>query len=270
MSTAAPEGPAPRVMHAAEREKLILSFLDGQGMVAFRELERRMQTPPATLRRDLDRLAKTGAITRVRGGAKLERAPTYDHHSLAPVHQRMTEYAEQKRAIGRKAASLCQPGEALMIDGGSTTLQMCAHLDGLNLQVLTNSLYIVSALLPQEGTRVLVPGGTMFREQNIILAPMGEDTMPLFHAPRLFMGVAAVGAAGLMQADTLLVAAQRRFIERAEQVIVLVDSSKFTGSSGAVVCSLDKITTIVTDAGISDAHAQMFERAGIELLIAGE
>jgi DeoR family ulaG and ulaABCDEF operon transcriptional repressor len=74
------------------------------------------------------------------------------------------------------------------IDGGSTTLQMCPHLAGLDLQVLTNSLHIVSALLPQPDTRVLAPAGTVFREQNIILSAEGEDRMPRFHAPKLFMG----------------------------------------------------------------------------------
>ncbi len=83
-----------------------------------------------------------------------------------------------------------------MIDGGSTTLQMCRHLEGKNLQVLTNSLHIVSALLSQTGTRISVPGGAVFREQNIILSASGDDLMPRFHAPQLFMGAAAVGAAG--------------------------------------------------------------------------
>lgn len=257
-------------MHAAEREKLILSLLDGQGTVAFRELERRLQASPATLRRDLDRLAKEGAIVRVRGGAQRSGGADSGPAPLAgvPFHENINKHAAAKRAIGRRAAELCAPGEGVMIDGGSTTLQMCPHLDGLNLQVLTNSLHIVSALLDQVGTRVLVPGGTLFREQNIILSPSGEDTMPLFHGPKLFIGAQAVGGAGLMQADTLLVAAERRLIERAERVIVLVDSSKFSGPSGAVVCPLDHIDVLVTDAGIGDADAQRIEHEGIELIVA--
>lgn len=92
--------------------------------------------------------------------------------------------------------------------------------------------------------------------------------MPRFHAPKLFMGAAALGAQGLMQADVVLVAAERRLIERAEEIIVLVDSSKFHGSSGHVVCDLAEIDTIVTDAGISTAQRKMIESAGIRLIIA--
>jgi DeoR family ulaG and ulaABCDEF operon transcriptional repressor len=156
----------------------------------------------------------------------------------------------------------------VIIDGGSTTLQMCPHLDGLGLQVLTNSLHIVSALLPQGGTRITVPGGSVFREQNIILAAAGDDLMPRFHAPKLFMGAAAVGAQGVMQADIVLVAAERRLIERAEKVILLVDSSKFAGPSGHVVCGLDEVDTIVTDDGLSESHRALLRKAGVQLIVA--
>ena len=155
-----------------------------------------------------------------------------------------------------------------MIDGGSTTLQMCQHLAGLNLQVLTNSLHIVNALLAQDGTRVLVPAGQVFAEQNIVLSAEDEDGMPRFHAPKLFMGAASLGPAGLMQADIVLVAAERRLIGRADSIIVLVDSSKFDGPSGHVVCGLDEINVVVTDPKISTQHAKMLKKAGVELVIA--
>jgi DeoR family ulaG and ulaABCDEF operon transcriptional repressor len=184
-----------------------------------------------------------------------------------PFHENVGLRREQKEAIGRAAAELCAPGEAVMIDGGSTTLQMCPFLDGLNLQVLTNSLHIVLALLGQTGTRISVPGGAVFREQNIILAAAGDDLMPRFYAPKLFMGAAAVGPRGVMQADIVLVAAERRLIERAEAVILMVDSSKFRGSSGNVVCELAEIDTIVTDTGIDDQSAAMVREAGVELRI---
>lgn len=92
--------------------------------------------------------------------------------------------------------------------------------------------------------------------------------MPRFHAPKLFMGAAAVGPQGVMQADVVLVAAERRLIDRAEQVILLVDSSKFTSSSGAIVCGLDEVDVLVTDGGIPDATAAALREAGVEVLVA--
>ena len=258
-------------MHAAERERLILEALRPNGFVTYRDLENQLDASPATIRRDLTRLEGEGRIARVHGGAKL---PDEDRpealHSLigTPFDQAITLNLSAKQAIGRAAAALCEPGEGIMIDGGTTTLQMCPHLAGLDLQVLTNSLHIVNALLPQTGTRILLPSGSVFREQNIILAPSGEDSMPRFHAPKLFMGAAAVGPQGVMQADVVLVAAERRLMDRAEQVILLVDSSKFQSSSGAIVCGLDEVDMIITDDGIGDDMRRAVSAAGVRLVIA--
>lgn len=260
-------------MHAAEREALILDVLNRAGFVTYRDLEARLDASPATIRRDLTRLEGAGRIQRVHGGAKLcagEQAGVDRTIALrgTPFDLAITQNLARKQAIGRAAAALCEPGEAIMIDGGTTTLQMCPHLAGLDCQVLTNSLHIVNALLPQEGTRILLPSGALFREQNIILAPAGEDSMPRFHAPKLFMGAAAVGPKGVMQQDVILVSAERRLIDRAEEVILLVDSSKFVSSSGAIVCGLDEVDVLVTDNGIDPAQATALDRAGIRLIVA--
>src|SRR6185312_3625171 len=118
------------------------------------------------------------------------------------------------------------------------------------------------------GTRLLVPAGQVFPEQSIILSAAGDDGMPRFHAPKLFMGAAALGPVGLMQADVILVAAERRLIDRAKEIIVLVDSSKFDGPSGHVVCPLEEIDVVVTDEGISSEHSKMLAKAGVKLIIA--
>lgn len=258
-------------MHAETRERMILAMLEPSGFVTYRDLEKALDASPATIRRDLSRLEAQGRLLRVHGGAKLvpEGDPARHGHLLGtPFDQAITQHLAAKQAIGRAAAALCQPGEGIMIDGGTTTLQMCPHLAGLDCQVLTNSLHIVNALLPQPGTRLLVPSGAIFREQNIILAPSGEDSMPRFHAPKLFMGAAAVGAQGVMQQDVVLVAAERRLIDRAEQVVLLVDSSKFGDTSGAIVCGLDEVDVVITDAGISDQARAMVAAAGPQLIIA--
>ena len=258
-------------MHAAEREQLILQALAVTGFVTYRDLERALEASPATIRRDLSRLERERRIVRVHGGAKLPgEEPDQTNHRLlgTPFDQSITQNLAAKQAIGLAAAALCEPGEGIMVDGGTTTLQMCPHLAGLGCQVLTNSLHIVNALLPQDGTHILVPSGSIFREQNIILAPAGEESMPRFHAPKLFMGAAAIGPQGIMQADVVLVSAERRLIDRAEQVILLADSSKFGGSSGAIVCELDEIDVLVTDSGIAPEMAAMIRAADVRLIIA--
>jgi DeoR family transcriptional regulator, ulaG and ulaABCDEF operon transcriptional repressor len=258
-------------MHVNEREILIMHLLSARGFVSFRDLDAQLADSPATIRRDLERLAGEGKLERVRGGAKAAAttanslAPSL-HLAGVPFHENIGLNRSEKEAIGKAAAGLCLSGEGVMIDGGSTTLQMCPHLTDLNLSVLTNSLHIVTALINQAGTRVLVPSGAVFPEQSIILSVFGEDGMPRFHAPKLFMGAASIGPQGLMQDDILLVAAERRLIDRAEEIIVLADSSKFAGASGHVVCGLEEIDVMITDAGISAAALAMMEAAQVRVV----
>lgn len=263
-------------MHSSLREYSILKLVNENGFVPFDEFEAKIKASPATIRRDLEKLSIAKKLIRVRGGAKSIGVTGADGGAFnaqtslsgVPFHVNIEKNRAEKEKIGLAAAQLCVNGEGIMIDGGSTTLQMCPHLLGLNLQVLTNSLHIVAALIGQAGTRILVPSGAVFPEQNIILSVVGDPEMPRFHAPKLFMGAASVGPMGPMQADVVLVASERRLVERAKEIILLVDATKFEGPSGNVVCELSEIDTIITDDRISDKSAKMLENSGVKLIIA--
>ena len=254
-------------MHASQRDVEILRLLKSQGFVSFRQLSGRLEASSATIRRDLERLEAEGRIARVRGGARLADGEP-EHLVGAPFELNRTRYAAEKAAIGRAAAALCRPGEAVIIDGGSTTFQMCAHLAGLELQVLTNSLHIIGELLPQPGTRLAAPGGQIFREQNIILSPFDDDGLARYHAARMFMGAAALGPRGLMQADVVLIQAEQKLLARADQLIVLIDSSKLHASASFVVCDLDAIDVVITDTGITAAETAMLKGHGVDVIVA--
>jgi DeoR family ulaG and ulaABCDEF operon transcriptional repressor len=123
-------------------------------------------------------------------------------------------------------------------------------------------------LLPQPGARVSVPGGAIFREQNIILSPFEDDGINRYHASKLFMGAAAVGAKGLMQADVVLIQAEQKLMDKVDQLIVLVDSSKFRASASFVVCDLDAIDIVITDAGVRDEDIRMLKSHNVEVIVA--
>lgn len=256
----------PKKLHASEREEAIVRLLAARGFISFQDLNAALNASEASLRRDLARLHQRGQIERVHGGVRLPgAAPTLQG---VPFQENVAKHAKAKRAIGLAAARFCEPGEAVIIDGGSTTLQMCPHIAGLGLQVLTNALNIVSALLGQPRTRISMPAGTLFREQNIMLSPYDDDGIGGFQASKLFLGAASVGRRGPMQADTILIQAERRFMKRADKVILLVDSSKFEAPTGHLLCSLEEVHTLITDERITDNQAEFVRRAGVKLLIA--
>ena len=254
------------MMHAEDRERTILAMIEKRGFVSFRELDKRLIASPATVRRDLERLAVAGRIVRVHGGAKMPDAVATGLTGV-PFHENIKKNAAAKAAIGKAAAALCAAGESIIIDGGSTTLQMCPHLEGLELQVVTNSLHIVSALLPQSNTRVYLPAGALFREQNIVLSPFEDDGTAHYRASKMFIGAAGVGPLGLMQTDVILLQAERRLMARASSVVLMVDSSKFRAPAGQVVCELNSISIVITDDEITDADKRIIRRAGSKLVI---
>lgn len=256
-------------MHATERDRIILNLLEEQRFVSFRELSLKLNASAATLRRDLERLQDAGKLKRVRGGAQIGSDSEMNgfHLQGVPFHENVNRNRIAKEAIGKAAAELCKPGEAVIIDGGSTTLQMCPHLEQLKLQVLTNSLHIVSALLQQPGTGVSIPGGVVFREQNIVLDPFSEATTRTFHASRMFVGSAAITRHGLMQSDIILVQAERKLLNLADQLVALMDSSKFAASAAHQLCDLARVHTLITDDGITDDSAKMIEQAGVKLIV---
>jgi DeoR family ulaG and ulaABCDEF operon transcriptional repressor len=256
-------------MHVHDREKLIDEALSSRGFVSFQELCARLDASAATIRRDLERLEKEGRLTRVRGGARAPVLPTQTDHLVGtPFEESRARNVDKKVAIGRAAASLCKKDDAIILDGGTTTFQMCPALRGLDIQVLSNSLYIVNELLRHPSVRVMVPGGAIFREQNIVLSPFDEDGLERYHASKMFMGAAAIGPKGLMQADGVLVQAERKLMERADMLVVLVDSSKFQASASFVLCPLSRIDVVITDKGARREDLAMLKNAKVDVIVA--
>lgn len=254
-------------MHLKQREALILKLLAAREFMTSADIQRCTDASSATVRRDMQRLEHAGRIVRARGGARLV------EHALAtsPTPQLGEDVPSVRAAkanIGRAAAQLCKDGEAIIICGGSTTLHLCPHIAALKLHVFTNSIPVMWALSQQPGTRLSLPSGSLFREQNIILSPFDADGMQEYRAARIFFGAAAIGPYGPMQKDIIVAHADRRLMGRAAQRVLLVHSAKFRADGGHVVCALEELQTIVTDEGLPDRAAQIAERAGVQLIIA--
>ncbi|MGL4404237.1 MAG: DeoR/GlpR transcriptional regulator, partial [Notoacmeibacter sp.] len=123
-------------------------------------------------------------------------------------------------------------------------------------------------LLKHSKNTVLLPGGTIYREQNIILSPFENDVSRNFYAQRMFMGAHAIGQLGIMESDPLLIQAEQKLINQADELVVLVDSSKFHKRSSLILRPLDRIAIMITDDGIDDRSASMIESAGVRLIVA--
>ena len=254
-------------MHESERHRLILSAVQDRPMVTVADLVTLTASSEATIRRDIATLHVQKKLRRVRGGAESVSPPQFVGLAGRPFSVNETLNIAQKRAIARAAADLCQDGEAIIVNGGTTTFQMVHPLSTRRLQVFTNSFPIAEHLLRHSKNTVLLSGGAIYREQNIILSPFDDDGSRHFYARRMFIGCQGLGALGLMEADPLLIQAEQKLINQADELVVLADSTKFARRSSLLLCALSRIHTVVTDDGVTDRDAAMLDAAGVQLIV---
>ena len=251
-----------------ERHNLILKLVEERSIVSVGDLLDLLGASEATIRRDINALAEKGEVKRIRGGAEAVRPRHQPHLVGMPFAMSQDVSVPQKRAIARAAAALIGPGESIIINGGTTTYALVEFLQNSDLDILTNSFPIAAKLLATSRNRITLPGGTIFREQNIVLSPFENDTIESFWGNKLFVGCYGLNRFGMMEADPLIVQAQTKLLKRSEHVIVMADSSKLRRKSSMVVAGLDRINTIVTDDGAKPEELEDFRTAGIKVIVA--
>ena len=255
-------------MHERERHKLILSAVQERPVATIGELVEMTATSEATIRRDISALHIQGRLRRVRGGAEALHPPQFVGIAGRPFKVSEAVNIEKKRAIAEAAVKLCADGDSIILNAGTTTFQMVHFMSTMRLQVMTNSFPIAEHLIRNSRSNVMVPGGLIYREQGAILSTFEDDVTRSFFAQHMFMGAQGVGRLGVMERDPLMVQGERKLIEQAERLVVLVDSSKFAQRSSLIVCKLERVDTVITDNGLADDVAGMIEAAGVELIIA--
>lgn len=254
-------------MRNFKRHQRLLKLLEDHGQASVEELMGWLNASAATVRRDLAWLGARQQIRRLRGGAQ-RLAPAASSALRSPAfEQALGRMRAEKRAIARRAAALCSADETVIINGGSSTYAMAEFLPASGLRVLTNSLALAERLLAESDNEVILPGGSVYRAQNIIVSPFEQDVTQHHYASRLFTSVHGLSPAGPTEADPLLLQAERRFLQQAEQLVVLADSGKFERRSGLLLCPLAQVGCVITDTGAPDAAVQWLERAGVQVLV---
>jgi DeoR family ulaG and ulaABCDEF operon transcriptional repressor len=253
-------------MEYQDRHKRLLRLLTEHGAASVTQLARWLEVSSSTVRRDMRLLDTSGQIKRVHGGGK-RIEPRRAAVPRSTAGSGAQQHPECKRAIARCAAALCRDGDTILIGGGTTTSLMADFLAERRMRVLTNSFPVARTLLATSDNEVILSGGKIYADQNIILSPFDSEAIQHCYADKLFMGVHGLTTLGAMEADPLLIQAGRRLISQARHVIVLADSSKFGNRSGMFLCGLEQVSSVITDSGVSDAAVQMLERAGIAVRV---
>jgi DeoR/GlpR family transcriptional regulator of sugar metabolism len=239
------------------RRSRILQIAESAGFVSLQRLVSELGASESTVRRDLDVLDAAGQIHRTRGGAAFtaDNQPDFDARRSVAI--------TQKQQIARRVVQMISEGETVLLDGGTTTLEVARQLTGKALQIVTNSLPIANLLMNRPEIELIFIGGYVYPRTGVALGEQAVLALRHLHVTRLVMGTGGITEEGLFNSNALLVDTERQMIEAADRVTLVADSSKFGQRALSHLCSLQVVDEVVTDDGISTHWQRVLDAAGV-------
>lgn len=256
-----------RKYSSKERKSLIIEMLREKNRIMIADLTNKFGVSEVSIRKDLADMEEKKLLLRVKGGAV--NIHQYDMDDISIMYKQQ-KHVEEKQLIGKLAASLINENETVIIDSGTTTMEIAKNLEQFdNLTIITNALNIAIYLSEFDKFSVIVLGGYMRSVSMSTVGMIAESSLSNFYCDKLFLGVDSFNVEkGLSTPNIEEASLNQAMLEAAKEVIAVFDSSKFERRSLAFISSLDKINTIITDDGISKENKEYIEKKGIKLLIA--
>ena len=252
-----------------QRHQLILDILAEQQFASVHVLSSQLGASEATIRRDITKMAASGQLNKIRGGAEAiseETGGASRAHVEGSIFYADKEiHATNKRLIAERAVELCDDEEAIIINGGSSTYMMGEFLANRQMSVLTNSFVLAQYLSENSTNQVTVPGGEIYRKQGIILSAFENDTIQNYHGSKMFMGTPGISSQGVTESDPLLIRAEQKLRNQSDKLIVLADSSKLGKRSNFIFTPLSDVDVLITDSNADPDIVREFEAHGVEV-----
>lgn len=261
--------PRSKTLMTLQRRGQIIDLLKQKREVRVNELADLFQVSEVTIRSDLDQLEREGRLLRDRGGA-IAAAGGSELKGLLGIEKRSVLQVEEKSRIARVAAQLVQPGDMIIMDAGTTVVEMAKHLKNITpLTVVTNALNVALEVSARTEAHVILLGGNLSRESSSTLGSLAEHTLADLNVSKAFLGTQAFDLAhGLSDTTMEIAQIKRAMIRSARQVILLTDSAKWALSGFIKVAPLSSLHKIVTDTNFPPEARAAVEEMGIELLLA--
>ncbi|NDV78280.1 DeoR/GlpR family DNA-binding transcription regulator [Dysgonomonas sp. 511] len=253
------------MLSIAERHKYILEVLNKEGFIKVIDIAELLNVTTVTIRKDLKLLEQKGLLYRTHGSA----SPVNPHTGDRNVSEKEKINISEKKRIGIVAAQLIEENDSIIMNSGSTICTFAEQIKAKGqLMVVTASLKATLILCDQENINILQLGGNFRRRSMSVIGNYTLGFLNDITCSKLFLGVDGVDPDfGVTTSNLEEAELNKAMMGIALKTIVLCDSSKFGRKGFGKICNLDKIDTIITDAGISPSMAKAIEDAGIELII---
>jgi DeoR family transcriptional regulator of aga operon len=258
---------ASRRLLVEERRRLIVELVEKQGRATVEELATRFGTSTVTIRADLDALARSSAIARSHGGALPMAAATHD----TPLNIKETRWHAQKLRIGEAAAKMIRDGETIILDSGSTTVEIARQIRQMkfeSLTVITNALNIAMELSGLPQIRVMMLGGLLRQTSYSLVGPDAEQALAKLSADRLFLGVDGLDPnVGVTTPDPLEAALNALMIRVSRQTIAVLDASKLGQRSLSVITPVKNLDMVISDNSAPAETVEALRAAGVQVVL---
>jgi DeoR family transcriptional regulator of aga operon len=248
-----------------DRRVYIIDKLNSSGQVDVSSLSRELEVSEVTIRNDLEKLEEKNILIRARGGAiKLDRVST--DISISDKHK---QHSEEKKRIGAAAAQFILDGETIILDSGTTTMEIVKNLPKtISLTVISNALNIANQLSEHPDVNLIIPGGILRKKSLSLVGSTAEESFKNFYCDKLFLAVDGIDPAYGVSTPNLEEAQLNRvMISISKQVIVVTDSSKFHKRCLALISPLNNIDMVITDSGISAEDRTKLENSGVKVIV---
>lgn len=246
-------------MLTRQRKQHLLAVLKRDGQLVAKTLSRDLGVSEDTIRRDLRELAAEGLLQRVHGGALPASPAVVD----LPGRERLAPGA--KAAIGRAAAALVAPGQVVILDGGTTAVQVARHLaPDLRATVVTHSPTVAVELARHPTVEVVLIGGHLYKHSVVAVGAAALEALERVRADLYFMGVTGVHPeAGLSTGDHEEAHVKRALSRRAAETVVLASREKLGVASAYVIAPVDEASGLVVERDVPEETLAPYARLGL-------
>lgn len=251
-------------MIASERRFEIINILKENDFISVNQLSEMFSIHETTIRRDLNVLEKEGKIIRVHGGATLNNLK----NSEPLFETRRMDRIEEKLRIAQCALKMICNGENIILDSGTTTLQIANELikrkDLSSITVLTNDVMIASVLASCSFVTVIVTGGIMYPNSFMLNGDLTNNALETLNVDKAFIATTALDLkVGLTHFDEVLASTKKTMINISATKIVVADSSKINQKALYTVLPLTEVDVLITDSSLSQKEKKMLIKNGV-------
>ncbi len=252
-------------MLVEERRQKVLELVSQHGFLSLPDLVKILKVSDSTVRRDLDYLDEKQLLKRTHGGAIC----TGDGAQLPALEERLTSQLAEKRLIAEKAALRIEEGDTVLLDGGTTTLEVAKLLVNRSLQIVTNSLPIANLFANNPKTDLVMLGGYVYPKTGVALGPLTVRMMEDINVHQTILGISGINPKGFFNSNMLLVETERQMMRCAQEVVVVADHTKVGRQALAFLCEFSSVDTLIVDDQLTPEQRELLDQTDTQVILAG-